>query len=238
MSLGGKPLPPSFMPGSEFTAGDEYIFGSHSVKRLCLPSLILALIGACIPIAAGCGIPGSPEPAPAPAASERLTAEATAYLVVADSVYRRDTPRPAVVVVVDEPVAPQGYGPRSARRLVEVLAPNLAPETISDFWAVNEAPGRLSEVLEPIGPSKFQFVTEREVEAVLRDAGWSEFNRRYAGSAGFLRFSRVGLDRSRTEALLYFEHRAGLLGGSGGYAVLEHLQGSWQMRTILFIWQS
>jgi hypothetical protein len=97
---------PSLTSASLFTACVEHIFGRHSVKRLRLPTLILVLIGACIPLAAGCGTTARPELAPAPARGERLTAETTAYLVVADSVYRRHTPRPAVVVVVDEPVAP------------------------------------------------------------------------------------------------------------------------------------
>jgi len=202
-----------------------------------LPPLILALICASIPLATGCGTAERPELASAPQPGQRLAVEATAYLVVADSVYRRDTPHPALVVVVDEPMAPQGYGPRSARQLVEVLAPALAPETISDFWRANEAPGRLSEVLEWTAPNRFQVVAEHEIEAMLRNAEWDGFYRRYPGSAGFLRFSRVGLDPSVTQALLYFEHRAGLLGGSGGYAVLERHAGSWQIRSIHLIWQ-
>jgi hypothetical protein len=208
------------------------------VNCLHFPAPIILLIGACISLVGGCGTVGSPQPFPASAPADRATAEAGVYKVLTDSVYRRDTSSPAIVVVVDETVAPQGYGPRSATQLVDVLARILTPESTSNFWSVNETPSRLSEVMGPLAPVLFQFVVEQEIEKLLRDSEWDTFHRRFQGSAGFLRFSRVGMDPSMTEALIYFEHRAGLLGGSGGYAVLEHRQGSWEIRTIYFIWQS
>lgn len=57
----------------------------------------------------------------------------------------------------------------------------------------------------------------------------SDFEARFPNSFGFFVVSHVGLNLSRTEALLYVDHFCGWLCGSGDYVLMRKVNGVWHI---------
>lgn len=62
-----------------------------------------------------------------------------------------------------------------------------------------------------------------------RDAsfGWTTFYDRYPDSGGYMEFSAVGFDPSKTRALVYVAHHCGSLCGGGAHHLLQKVDGRW-----------
>ena len=90
-------------------------------------------------------------------------------------------------------------------RMLSYLRENLEgldEETLGDFLQKNREQHPIEPDLNPGG--RLVCVGEEEFEQIFRDQdGWARFRREFPGSNGTLRFSRVGLDRDLTQAMLY-----------------------------------
>jgi hypothetical protein len=67
---------------------------------------------------------------------------------------------------------------------------------------------------------------------------WFSFYRRYPGSLGIVRFSRVGFSSDRSQAVVYWEHTAASLDGVGEYWILRREANQWKLRWRFEVWVS
>jgi hypothetical protein len=58
--------------------------------------------------------------------------------------------------------------------------------------------------------------------------GWTHFYNRYPDSGGYMEFSAVGFDPSKTRAMVYMAHHCGSLCGGGTHHLLQKVDGRWQ----------
>nr|MBA2715295.1 hypothetical protein [Rubrobacteraceae bacterium] len=71
-------------------------------------------------------------------------------------------------------------------------------------------------------------VGDEEFEHIFRDGdGWARFRQEFPESDGTLRFSRVGLDRDVTQAMLYAGQQFDWHVGSGGFWLFSKSNGEW-----------
>jgi hypothetical protein len=89
-------------------------------------------------------------------------------------------------------------------RLVSYLRESLSldEETLDDFITKNREQHPVEPDLNPGG--RLICVDDKEFQEIFKDNdGWDRFRRTFPESDGTLRFSRVGLNRSVTQAVLY-----------------------------------
>ncbi len=102
----------------------------------------------------------------------------------------------------------------------------LDEETLDDFLAKNREQHPVEPDLNPGG--RLICVDDREFELIFRDGeGWERFRRTFPESDGTLRFSRVGLDRDMTQAILYAGQQFDWNVGSGGFWLFSNADGAW-----------
>ena len=82
-------------------------------------------------------------------------------------------------------------------------------------------------------------MTLAEFREVFKDGGgWERFRGMFPDSDGTLRFSRVGLDRDVTQAVLYAGQQFDWNVGSGGYRLFSKVDGAWTERARVGTWIS
>jgi len=100
----------------------------------------------------------------------------------------------------------------------------LDEETLHDFLAKNREHHPIEPDLNPGG--RLVCVGDEEFEHIFRDGeGWARLRREFPESDGTLRFSRVGLDRDVTQAMLYAGQQFDWNIGSGGFWLFSKLDG-------------
>lgn len=114
-------------------------------------------------------------------------------------------------------------------RMLSYLRKNLAglgEETLADFVAKNRKRHPVQPDLDLEG--RLVCLDDGAFRDVFRDGeGWERLRRMFPGSDGTLRFSRVGLDRGVTQALIYAGQQFDWNVGSGGYRLFSKTGGSW-----------
>ena len=102
----------------------------------------------------------------------------------------------------------------------------LDEQTLDDFVAKNREQHSVGPDLNPDG--RLICLGDEEFHYIFRDGeGWERFRRGFPDSDGTLRFSRVGLDREATQALLYAGQQFDWSVGSGGYCLFSKSGGEW-----------
>jgi hypothetical protein len=99
--------------------------------------------------------------------------------------------------------------------------------TVRDFVRRNRVPAPFSRKTEFGHGVRIDF--DQEAIGLFgrgRD-GWQLYYDKFAGGRGIADVSRVGIDKSGTEALVYFGMRVHWLGGSGHYVLLRWKDGRW-----------
>lgn len=119
--------------------------------------------------------------------------------------------------------------PAGEERALSYLRGNfeaLSEETLTDFLAKNRRQHPVEPDLNPGG--RLTCVSDEEFEHIFRDGeGWNRFRQRFPESDGTLRFSRVGLDRDVTQAILYAGQQFDWSVGSGGFWLFSKADGVW-----------
>lgn len=64
-------------------------------------------------------------------------------------------------------------------------------------------------------------------QATPKPDGWQRFHLHFPNAAGLIRISRIGMDKNRTTAVLYFAHQEDYLSGAGATLVLRKKDGKW-----------
>ncbi len=102
----------------------------------------------------------------------------------------------------------------------------LAEETLADFLAKNREQHPVEPDLNPGG--RLICVDDEEFHHIFKDReGWEHFRQTFPESDGTLRFSRVGLDREVTQAMLYAGQQFDWNTGSGGFWLFSKSDGVW-----------
>ena len=101
-------------------------------------------------------------------------------------------------------------------------------ETMADFRLANATSASLSRKIRTSVRRKF--VREEKLKGLFeKEDGWKAFRKEYPKAHGFLRLSRPGMNADRSEALVYVEHSAGWLEGSGQFFLFRKIEGRWIM---------
>lgn len=117
---------------------------------------------------------------------------------------------------------------KDEQSLLSYLRDNLdiQEETLQDFVAKNREQHPVEPDLNPGG--RLICLEDEEFQHIFKDDdGWDRFRRAFPESDGTLRFSRVGLDRGVTQALLYAGQQFDWSIGSGGYWLFTKSGGVW-----------
>lgn len=102
----------------------------------------------------------------------------------------------------------------------------LDEQTLDDFLVKNREQHPIEPELNQDG--RLICVEDEEFHRVFSDGeGWNRFRRQFPESDGTLRFSRVGLNRDATQALLYAGQQFDWTVGSGGYRLFSKSGGEW-----------
>jgi len=119
--------------------------------------------------------------------------------------------------------------PPGDERMLSYLRENLeglGEETLADFLAKNREHYPVEPDLNPGG--RLICVDDAEFHHIFRDGeGWGRFRREFPESDGTLRFSRIGLDRDATQAMIYAGQQFDWNVGSGGYWLFSKSDGGW-----------
>jgi hypothetical protein len=118
--------------------------------------------------------------------------------------------------------------PPDEQSLLSHLHENLdvREDTLQDFVAKNREQHPVEPDLNPRG--RLICVDDEEFRWIFRDSeGWDRFRQAFPESDGTLRFSRVGLDRGVTQALLYAGQQFDWSIGSCGYWLFTKSGGVW-----------
>lgn len=129
--------------------------------------------------------------------------------------------------------------PEDEESLRDHLRDNLRldEQTLDDFVAKNREQHPVEPDLNP--DERLICVNDEEFYYIFRDGeGWERFRREFPESDGTLRFSRVGLNRDATQALLYAGQQFDWTVGSGGYWLLSKSGGEWVQTGRLGTWLS
>lgn len=118
--------------------------------------------------------------------------------------------------------------PDDEERMISYLRENLdlEGETLDDFLAKNREQHPVEPELNPGG--RLISLDDEEFQRMFRDGdGWDRFRQAFPESDGTLRFSRVGLNRSVTQAVLYAGQQFDWSIGSSGYWLFSKADGEW-----------
>jgi hypothetical protein len=126
------------------------------------------------------------------------------------------------------------------RRRYRELVPEAERNTIANFERAIQQPATveahfdtdLSVVVADIDPLLKRNADEEAF------GPWDRFHDTYPGAFGFDRFSRVGFNAARTQAMVYRSHHCGMLCGGGWLVLLVKADGRWSIATTARLWVS
>jgi hypothetical protein len=81
------------------------------------------------------------------------------------------------------------------------------------------------------------FLSAGEFREIFSSGGWDAFYDRYPNSSGLMSFSRIALNSSETQALLYVSNQWHYLAGMGQLFYLRK-NSSWKIEKVLICWIS
>ncbi|MFT3743480.1 MAG: hypothetical protein QM785_04210 [Pyrinomonadaceae bacterium] len=125
---------------------------------------------------------------------------------------------------------------------VKIRLPGLTDDTIADYEAVRKSEEPLQTKLDI--PFKYVLISDKQLGEIFRDTKdrsfdyWPSFYKNYPGSAGYNSFSRVGFDKAKQNALVYFVNWCGSLCGTGSYLHLKKGENGWSVKNAGGMWIS
>lgn len=128
---------------------------------------------------------------------------------------------------------------------VKTRVPDITDETIADYESVRTKETQLESKFDI--PFKYVFITDKQLGEIFPDSSkqydrsfdaWTNFRNIYPGSAGYNSFSRVGFDKAKRNALVYFVNWCGSLCGTGSYVHVQKGEKGWVVKNSGGMWIS
>ena len=114
-------------------------------------------------------------------------------------------------------------------------------EVYDDLILQNDTVYKLKYKFE-ISPRQVQLITVSDLETAFLvngvEGGWDEFYKKYPDSGGYIRFSKVGFNSGKTEALVEYAYVYNNLGADGGFVYLERDGSAWVLKKFVSVWAS
>lgn len=149
------------------------------------------------------------------------------------------------IVIRDRTHSAYAWGPDKENwDQVKIRLRSLSDETIAGYESARRAEVELKPKLDI--PFKYLLMTDKRLSDLIPDRNdydrssgyWKEFYEVYPKSAGYNSFSRVGFDKTKRQALVYFVNWCGRLCGTGSYLLIEKGQNGWEVKESAGIWIS
>lgn len=137
------------------------------------------------------------------------------------------------------------YGPAKENwEEVKIRLRSLSDETIAGYESARKKESEIKPKLEL--PYKYSLIGDKRLGEIfggnqLSNGSmdqWNEFYKIFPGSAGVNSFSRVGFDRARRTALVYFVNWCRPLCGTGTYVHVEKRDDGWHVKDSAGMWIS
>jgi len=139
-----------------------------------------------------------------------------------------------VAVVIDSTFIPPGGGAD--------VAQNEAAEVASSFREANRARRPLPRPLPSTRTIRFTRNADlpfaRQTGTPDLEALWRSFNEQFPGAGGYYNLSGIGVDTSRSTAVVYAGHHCGSLCGTGYRVTLRRAGSRWQVAKADMLWVS
>lgn len=115
---------------------------------------------------------------------------------------------------------------------------SISQETFNDFVAKNIVPSKI-ELQITIDKEIIIITSDQITEIFNKDNGWDVFYNKYGDKAqGILRLSRIGFNKDKTQAFLYYGNQSDWLTGGGRGLLYEKVEGQWKRVCGLRFWIS
>ncbi|MBN2387599.1 MAG: hypothetical protein JXB85_11315 [Anaerolineales bacterium] len=188
-----------------------------------------AIILIAIILLAACSTTPMSEPAPAPP-----DPQAAVYTAVLQALYPAEA-----YVLMDTTQSASAYVSLEdvLQRSVRPGLNGLDPATADDFLDRNQTESRLPPDLD-LGAAYTLVDTETLQPIFANEDAWERFYTAYPGVPGILTLSQAGFNAEMTQALVYIGIQSDWLSGEGSYALLEQVNGVWQVIEQVVVWMS
>lgn len=115
---------------------------------------------------------------------------------------------------------------------------NLSEDIIQDYQIKNEDDLKLSNNF--LIKNKISFLSDKEENQIFRKGqdGWANFHKKFPKANVIISFSRVGLNKERTQALVSVSTGCGWLCGEGNFILLQKESGKWIIQNKIRLWVS
>ena len=118
---------------------------------------------------------------------------------------------------------------------------SLTDETIAGYEKARKKESNLTQKFD--FPFKYKLISDKQLQKLVPHPNgpmehWTEFYRLYPKSAGYNSFSRVGYDKARRSALVYFVNWCGTACGTGTYILVVKGENGWDVKEAGGMWIS
>jgi hypothetical protein len=179
--------------------------------------------------------PAKPTLLPTPATDQTNREEQAVYAFLLAKMYQHK----GYVIMADTATSATGVD-NTAQTLDYVLQNmhDVAPETLDSFRARNDASQTLRPDMQLGGPYSLLSQAGKDQIFSQNQSGWDIFYNRYPQAPGITTFSRVGLNASLDQALVYMGTQSNWQVGSGYYILLRKVNGTWGIDQQVMVWVS
>ena len=164
---------------------------------------------------------------------------------------RRFSNKPFTMIVISNLTSGFDH-PFSYRVAIAQLSPKPEKDTVEDFLTRNDGDYPKSSLTDatmkvigryPLNSHiKFKLphvlISDAEIGRLFRKGEWEDFCARYPTSRGIVRLSRVGFNKNKTQALLYFAGQYAPAAGEGYLILLGKTSSEWKIITQVTVWIS
>lgn len=167
--------------------------------------------------------------------------DADEYAVYAALFAEKGNDKQGTQIVLEEAtVVNDSFAGRMDQRSLEKLfgLPSIK-DAIDDFIKKNRKSSVLTDQFKL--KATIVLITNSDVKRMFHDSidgGWDLFHAKYPNATSINTLSRVGFNKDRTDALVYYTYSCGGLCGQGQYVLLGKHDGQWKIEKESMTWIS
>ena len=114
---------------------------------------------------------------------------------------------------------------------------DLEEDTYNSFTYRNQGSASLRNLIYT--SKQMVWISNAEMNLIFREGrGWKEFYDKYGKTQGILTLSRIGFNKEKTQALVYYGNQSDWLAGSGRLLLFEKIEGTWVKSISMNLWVS